>query len=46
MHLRVLRMLKDQISIGLDEEAMKDKIGHDWKNQESYYADDGSVLDW
>jgi hypothetical protein len=23
-----------------------DKIGHDWKNPESYDADDGSVVDW
>jgi galactonate dehydratase len=34
------------LGIELDEEAMKDKIGHDWKNQESYDADDGSVVDW
>jgi hypothetical protein len=29
-----------------DENAMADKIGHDWKNRESYDADDGSVVDW
>ena len=29
-----------------DENAMADKIGHDWKNQEAYDADDGSVVDW
>lgn len=34
------------LGIELDEEAMKDKIGHDWTNQESYDADDGSVVDW
>ncbi|MFN0088239.1 MAG: galactonate dehydratase [Blastocatellia bacterium] len=34
------------LGIELDEEAMKDKIGHDWRNQESYDADDGSVVDW
>ncbi|NOT59636.1 MAG: galactonate dehydratase [Acidobacteria bacterium] len=34
------------LGIELDDEAMKDKIGHDWKNQESYDADDGSVVDW
>jgi galactonate dehydratase len=34
------------LGIELDEEAMRDKIGHDWKNQESYDADDGSVVDW
>jgi len=25
---------------------MADKIGHDWRNPESYDADDGSVVDW
>jgi galactonate dehydratase len=25
---------------------MADKIGHDWRNQESYDADDGAVVDW
>ena len=25
---------------------MADKIGHDWRNQESYDDDDGSVVDW
>jgi galactonate dehydratase len=34
------------LGIELDDEAMKDKIGHDWKNPESYDADDGSVVDW
>ncbi len=34
------------LGIELDEEAMKDKLGHDWKNQESYDPDDGSVVDW
>lgn len=34
------------LGIELDEQAMADKIGHDWKNQESYDADDGSVVDW
>jgi galactonate dehydratase len=34
------------LGIELDEEAMKDKIGHDWKNQETYDPDDGSVVDW
>jgi galactonate dehydratase len=34
------------LGIELDEVAMKDKIGHDWKNPESYDADDGSVVDW
>ena len=34
------------LGIELDEEALADKIGHDWRNQESYDADDGSVVDW
>ncbi len=34
------------LGIELDEEAMKDKIGHDWKNAETYDPDDGSVVDW
>jgi galactonate dehydratase len=34
------------LGIELDENALADKIGHDWKNQESYDADDGSVMDW
>lgn len=34
------------LGIELDENAMADKMGHDWRNQESYDADDGSVVDW
>ncbi len=34
------------LGIELDEEAMKDKIGHDWRNPETYDPDDGSVTDW
>lgn len=34
------------LGIELDEHAMADKIGHDWKNQEAYDAEDGSVVDW
>jgi galactonate dehydratase len=34
------------LGIGLDENALAGKIGHDWRNQESYDADDGSVVDW
>jgi galactonate dehydratase len=34
------------LGIELDDNAMADKIGHDWKNQESYDAEDGSVVDW
>jgi len=34
------------LGVELDENAMADKIGHDWQNRESYDADDGSVVDW
>jgi galactonate dehydratase len=34
------------LGIELDEHALADKIGHDWKNRESYDADDGSVVEW
>ena len=34
------------LGIELDEDALADKIGHDWKNPEAYDADDGSVMDW
>jgi galactonate dehydratase len=34
------------LGIELDENAMADKIGHDWRNQESYDEDDNSVVDW
>ena len=34
------------LGIELDENAMSDKINHDWRNQESYDVDDGSVVDW
>lgn len=34
------------LGIELDEQAMADKINHDWKNPETYDADDGSVVDW
>jgi galactonate dehydratase len=34
------------LGIELDENAMADKISHDWRNPESYDADDGSVVDW
>jgi len=33
------------LGIELDENAMADKIGHDWRNPETYDADDGSVVD-
>ncbi|MPY89672.1 MAG: galactonate dehydratase [Luteitalea sp.] len=34
------------LGIELDENAMADKIGHDWRNPESYDEEDGSVVDW
>ncbi len=34
------------LGIELDDKLMADKIGHDWKNPESYNALDGSVVDW
>src|SRR5947199_8622746 len=34
------------LGIELDENALADKINHDWKNAELYDKDDGSVLDW
>ena len=34
------------LGIELDEHALADKIGNDWKNRELLDADDGSVVDW
>lgn len=34
------------LGVEIDEEKIKDKIGHDWKNPESYDPRDGSVVDW
>jgi len=34
------------LGIELDEDQIKDKIGHDWKNPETYNFLDGSVVDW
>ncbi|MGA7836247.1 MAG: galactonate dehydratase [Acidimicrobiales bacterium] len=34
------------LGIELDEDAVSAKLNHDWRNQESYDADDGSVVDW
>jgi len=34
------------LGVELDENAMSDKIGHDWKNPETYDKFDGSVTDW
>ena len=34
------------LGIELDENALADKIGHNWRDPEAYDADDGSVVDW
>ncbi len=34
------------LGIELDENQIADKIGHDWKNPETYDPRDGSVVDW
>ncbi|MCP4896149.1 MAG: hypothetical protein GY906_04165, partial [bacterium] len=34
------------LGIELDEDALADKIEHEWRNRESYDPDDGSVVDW
>jgi galactonate dehydratase len=34
------------LGIELDEDALASKLGHNWRNRESYDADDGSVVDW
>ncbi len=34
------------LGIELDEDAMENKIDHDWLNRESYDANDNSVIDW
>ncbi|MDQ2839947.1 MAG: galactonate dehydratase [Acidobacteriota bacterium] len=34
------------LGIELDDNAIANKIGHDWRNPEAYDADDNSVVDW
>ncbi|RDC65508.1 galactonate dehydratase [Adhaeribacter pallidiroseus] len=34
------------LGVELDEDQIKEKMGHDWKNPESYDPRDGSVVDW
>ncbi|MHB1295582.1 MAG: galactonate dehydratase [Anaerolineae bacterium] len=34
------------LGIELDEEAMADKLGHDWRNPQSFHPDDGAAIDW
>ncbi|HTG43237.1 MAG TPA: enolase C-terminal domain-like protein, partial [Verrucomicrobiae bacterium] len=37
---------KPGLGVELDEALMADKIGHDWRNSETYLEKDGSVVDW
>ncbi|NNE54899.1 MAG: galactonate dehydratase, partial [Flavobacteriales bacterium] len=37
---------KPGLGIELDDDALADKMGHEWKNRESYLESDGSVVDW
>ena len=34
------------LGIELDDDAVAEKVGHDWHGTESYDEDDGSVVDW
>jgi galactonate dehydratase len=34
------------LGIELDEEALADKLGHDWRNPETYHPDDNTAIDW
>jgi len=34
------------LGIELDDEQLADKLGHDWRNPETYLESDGSVVDW
>lgn len=34
------------LGIEIDEEALKDKLGHDWENRQTFDPRDGSVVDW
>ncbi|HET9487638.1 MAG TPA: galactonate dehydratase [Chryseosolibacter sp.] len=34
------------LGVEIDDNLIADKIGHDWKNPETYNALDGSVVDW
>jgi galactonate dehydratase len=39
-------VLAPGLGVELDENALADKIDHDWKNREEYDKDDDSVVDW
>ena len=34
------------LGITLDDDAIKEKLGHEWRNPETYLDSDGSVTDW
>src|SRR6185312_14470408 len=34
------------LGIELDEDALADKLGHDWTNRQLFDSEDGSVMDW
>jgi galactonate dehydratase len=34
------------LGVELDDDAVAEKVGHDWRSSELYDEDDGSVLDW
>lgn len=34
------------LGIELDEDALEDKLYHDWRNPETFHPDDGAVVDW
>ncbi|MHB0856976.1 MAG: galactonate dehydratase [Anaerolineae bacterium] len=34
------------LGIELDEEALADKLGHDWRNPQTFHPDDGAAVDW
>ena len=34
------------LGIELDEDAIAEKLGHEWRNPETYLETDGSVVDW
>jgi len=37
---------KPGLGVELDDNALADKLNHDWKNREEFDQDDGSVVDW
>ena len=37
---------KPGLGIELDDDALADKLGHEWRNPETYLDSDGSVVDW